>query len=110
MKEAHTDISQAQFSVGELVTHRLFHYRGVIIDVDANFQLTDEWYDMVAQSEPPRNLPWYHVLVHEAQHTTYVAERNLETDPSNEAIAHPLLTSYFTRLEAGRYINDAKIN
>ena len=110
MKEANTDISQAQFSVGELVTHRLFHYRGVIIDVDANFQLTDEWYDMVAQSQPPRNLPWYHVLVHEAQHTTYVAERNLETDPSNEAIAHPLLTSYFNRLEAGRYINDAKIN
>jgi heat shock protein HspQ len=110
MKEANTDISQAQFSVGELVTHRLFHYRGVIIDVDANFQLTDEWYDMVAQSQPPRNLPWYHVLVHQAQHTTYVAERNLETDPSNEAIAHPLLTSYFSRLEAGRYINDAKIN
>ena len=110
MKEANTDISQAQFSVGELVTHRLFHYRGVIIDVDANFQLTDEWYDMVAQSQPPRNLPWYHVLVHQAQHTTYVAERNLETDSSNEAIAHPLLTSYFTRLEAGRYINDAKIN
>ena len=110
MKEANTDISQAQFSVGELVTHRLFHYRGVVIDVDANFQLTDEWYDMVAQSQPPRNLPWYHVLVHEAQHTTYVAERNLETDPSNEAIAHPLITSYFNRLEAGLYINDAKIN
>ena len=110
MKEANTDISQAQFSVGELVTHRLFHYRGVVIDVDANFQLTDEWYDMVAQSQPPRDLPWYHVLVHQAQHTTYVAERNLESDPSNEAIAHPLLTSYFTRLEAGRYIIDAKIN
>jgi heat shock protein HspQ len=110
MKEANTDISQAQFSVGELVTHRLFHYRGVVIDVDASFQLTDEWYDIVAQSQPPRNLPWYHVLVHQAQHTTYVAERNLETDPSNEAIAHPLLTSYFTHLEAGRYIIDAKIN
>ncbi len=110
MKEANTDISQAHFSVGELVTHRLFHYRGVIIDVDASFQLTDEWYDIVAQSQPPRDLPWYHVLVHEAQHTTYVAERNLESDPSNEAITHPLLSGYFTRLEAGRYINDAKIN
>ena len=110
MKESSLDVSRAQFSVGELVTHKLFHYRGVIIDVDASFQLTDEWYEIVAQSQPPRNIPWYHVLVHGAQHTTYVAERNLESDPSEEAIAHPLISSYFTRLEAGRYVNDLKIN
>jgi heat shock protein HspQ len=110
MKETGTGVSQAQFSVGELVTHKLFHYRGVVIDVDADFQLTDEWYEIVAQSEPPRDLPWYHVLVHEAQHTTYVAERNLESDWSTEEIIHPLLSTYFTHLEAGRYIKDAKIN
>ena len=110
MKESGSDVLRAQFSVGDLVTHRLFNYRGVIIDVDASFQLTDEWYEIVAQSQPPRDIPWYHVLVHDARHTTYVAERNLESDPSDEAIIHPLLSSYFTRLEAGRYINDTKIN
>ena len=26
---------------------------------------------------PPKNQPWYHVLVHGADHTTYVAEQNL---------------------------------
>ena len=110
MKESSSDVSRAQFSVGELVTHRLFHYRGVIIDVDSSFQLTDEWYEIVAQSQPPKDIPWYHVLVHQAQHTTYVAERNLTSDPSDEAIAHPLISRYFTDLVAGRYINDAKIN
>ena len=29
---------------------------------------------------------------------------------SDEAIAHPLISRYFTDLVAGRYINDAKIN
>jgi heat shock protein HspQ len=110
MAEFNLSASQAKFSVGEIVTHKLFHYRGVIIDVDASFQLTDDWYEIVAQSQPPRNLPWYHVLVHEAQHTTYVAERNLESDPSEEEILHPMLSNYFTRLEAGRYINDIKTN
>ena len=89
MKESSSDVSRAQFFVGELVIHKLFHYRGVIIDIDASFQLTDEWYEIVAQSQPPRDIPWYHVLVHEAKHTTYVAERNLESDPSDEAIIHP---------------------
>jgi len=110
MKESSSDVSRAQFAVGELVTHRLFHYRGVIIDVDASFQLTDEWYEIVAQSQPPKNIPWYHVLVHQAQHTTYVAERNLASDPGDEAIAHPLISRYFTDLVEGRYVNDEKIN
>lgn len=110
MTEIDNSVSRAQFSVGELVTHKLFHYRGVVIDVDANFQLTDEWYEIVAQSQPPRDLPWYHILVHEAQHTTYVAERNLKSDTSFEEISHPLISDYFTHLEAGRYVKEAKIN
>jgi len=35
------NISSAKFSVGQLVHHRLFDYRGVIVDVDRNFQRTD---------------------------------------------------------------------
>jgi heat shock protein HspQ len=88
----------------------LFGYRGVIVDIDPHFQLTDEWYDAVARSRPPKNAPWYHVLVHEAEHSTYVAEQNLEADPSGKAIAHPMTDTFFTELRNGRYISDEKIN
>lgn len=89
--------------MGQLIVHKLFQYRGVIIDVDPAFQGTDEWYEQVALSRPPRNRPWYHVLVHNAFHETYVAERNLAPDDSNEPIIHPLVDSYFDTLENNVY-------
>ena len=48
--------SSARFSPGDLITHRLFGYRGVVGDVDADFQLSDEWYENVARSRPPRDV------------------------------------------------------
>ncbi len=94
---------RAQFAVGQLVQHRLFEYRGVVVDVDATFQGSDPWYAEVARSRPPRDRPWYHVLPHDAVHTTYVAERNLESDPSDAPIHHPLVDEFFERFEDGRY-------
>ena len=79
-------ISHAKFTVGQLVSHRLFNYRGVIVDVDPEFEGSDEWYRQVAQSRPPKDQPWYHVLVHLAVHSTYVAERNLEADSSGDPV------------------------
>ena len=105
-----TNISQVKFSVGELIHHRLFDYRGVIIDVDRNFQATERWYEAVAKSRPPKNRPWYHVLVHESAHSTYVAEQNLEPDDSLEAIIHPMLENFFSRFENGRYIRNQPVN
>ena len=34
-----------RFHVGQLVWHKLFHYRGVVADVDATFQGSEEWYE-----------------------------------------------------------------
>ena len=98
-----TNITRVKFSVGELVHHRLFDYRGVIVDVDPSFQATEEWYDTVAKSRPPKNRPWYHVLVHGSVHSTYVAERNLEPDDSVESINHPMVEHFFSRFENGKY-------
>ena len=81
----------AKFSIGELVHHRLFDYRGVIMDVDPVFLGTEEWYEQVAKSGPPKDKPWYHVLVHNANHQTYVAERNLEPDPAPAPVEHPMV-------------------
>jgi heat shock protein HspQ len=105
-----TSISRANFSIGDLVHHQLFDYRGVIVDVDATFQLTEDWYETVARSRPPKDKPWYHVLVHGAAHSTYVAENNLERDASAEPISHPMLRQYFARFEDGRYFPEDRVN
>jgi heat shock protein HspQ len=110
MNDPQSPIARAGFAVGDLIRHRLFGYRGVVVDVDARFELTDEWYATMARSRPPKDKPWYHVLVHDAAHTTYVAERNLEPDSSREAIDHPLLARFFSRLENGRYVRDTRVN
>lgn len=98
-----TNITRAKFSIGELVHHRLFDYRGVIVDVDQKFQGTEEWYEAVAKSRPPKDKPWYHVLVHESNHSTYVAERNIESDDTLEPINHPMVEHFFSGFDHGRY-------
>ena len=105
-----TNISRARFSVGDLIHHRLFDYRGVVVDVDATFQLTEEWYETVARSRPPKDKPWYHVLVHGAVHATYVAEQNLESDLRAKPINHPLIQQFFTHFEDGRYVREGPAN
>jgi heat shock protein HspQ len=105
-----TSITHARFSIGELIHHRLFDYRGVIVDVDPVFQSSEEWYEKVAQSRPPKDKPWYHVLVDGADHSTYVAERNLDADDSSMPIRHPMVEQFFDRLENGRYISHDPIN
>lgn len=98
------NITKVKFSVGEIIYHRLFDYRGVIVDVDPTFQGTDEWYENAARSRPPKNKPWYHVLVHGSDYSTYVAERNLEHDDILEPINHPMVEHFFSKLESGRYV------
>jgi len=97
----------SRFAVGEVVHHRLFDYRGVIVDVDPMCQASDQWYETVAKSRPPKDKPWYHVLVHGASHMTYVAERHLERDVTGAPIIHPMLDNLFTGFESGRYVRSA---
>ena len=95
--------SEPKFFIGQLIQHRKFGYRGVIADVDPVFMGTDEWYDQVARSRPPKDRPWYRVLVHDGEHETYVAERHLASDPSGEPVVHPLVEQLFDRFEQGVY-------
>jgi heat shock protein HspQ len=94
---------EAKFHIGQLVHHRLFDYRGVVRDVDPVFLGSDDWYEQVARSRPPKDKPWYRVLVHEAEHETYVAERNLEPDASGDPIRHRLLDRFFSELDGDGY-------
>lgn len=95
------EITRTKFAIGQLIRHRRFDYRGVVVDVDPVFMGSEEWYQEVAQSRPPRDRPWYRVLVHDASHETYVAERNLEPDDSDAPINHPLVDTFFQSFDRG---------
>ncbi len=102
--------TRAKFSVGQVVRHGLFAYRGVVTDVDPCFQLPEEWYDQVARTRPPKDRPWYHVLVHDSDQVTYVAERNLLPDLDPDPIHHPLLNDFFSGYADGHYHPVQRVN
>ena len=97
-------MQQAKLNIGQLVQHKLFGYRGVIYDVDPEFMLTDEWYENVARSRPPKNEPWYRVLVDNELLETYVAQQNLDPAIDLSPIRNPLLEGCFSSFEDGHYV------
>ncbi len=99
-----------KFTIGQLVQHRLFDYRGVVIDIDFSFSLSDAWYEQVAKNLPPKDQPWYRVLVGDAIHETYVAERHLEPDPTGAPIEHPLVEDFFDEFANGYYVRSRELN
>lgn len=92
-----------KFHVGQIIEHKKFGYRGVIYDVDAEFSGTEIWYDQVAKSRPPKNDPWYYVLVDGSDVTTYVAEQNVAVASNTTEIKHPLIDAYFLSFSNDRY-------
>ncbi|HEY5601913.1 MAG TPA: heat shock protein HspQ [Gammaproteobacteria bacterium] len=97
-------MTEARYAVGQVIHHKLLDYRGVVVDVDPIYSGSDDWYERVAKSRPPKDKPWYHILVDDGEHNTYVSEQNLEADWSNEAVNHPLIGELFTGFEGGKYI------
>jgi heat shock protein HspQ len=97
-------VAKAKFSLGQIVQHRVFDYRGVIFDIDFEFQGSEDWYNTVARIRPPKNQPWYRVLVDNAEHVAYVGERNLESSGIGEPIRNPSVDLYFSGIENGNYV------
>jgi len=96
-------LAESKYGLGQLVTHKLLNYRGVIVDIDPVFLGSDAWYEQVAITRPPKDIPWYKVLVNDSQHESYVAEQNLLADFSEEGINHPLVAAYFDEFDNGHY-------
>ena len=97
-------MTQPRFYVGQIVHHLRFGYRGVVVDVDSSYQGTTSWYEQVARSRPPKDAPWYRVLVDGAENETYVAERHLEPDRVGKPIEHPAIDTIFTRYNGECYV------
>ena len=102
--------TSAKFHVGQTVQHRMFNYRGVVVDVDPEFRGTEEWYEQMAGSRPPKDKPWYHVLVDGAEHSTYVAERHLVVSELLTQVSHPALGKYFVRFDGTRYYGNETVH
>ena len=97
---------EAKFSIGQIVRHRLFPFRGVIFDVDPEFSNTEAWLNAIPEPvRPRRDQPFYHLLAQNADshYMAYVSEQNLLPDNSGEPINHPQVEQLFAQLEKGAY-------
>ena len=100
-------IVHARFTVGDVVRHRLFDFRGVVFDVDPEFANSEEWYEAIPEElRPLKNQPFYHLLAEnsESAYIAYVSQQNLAHDDSDEPIDHPAIPTMFNGHEDGRYL------
>ncbi|CAA6827713.1 MAG: Hemimethylated DNA binding protein [uncultured Thiotrichaceae bacterium] len=100
----------ANYNIGQVIHHRNFNYRGVIVDVDPNFQGSEEWYEKNATTNPSKESPWYHVLVDDDDVMTYVAEANLKVENDALPVENPLIEELFESFEKGQYSHRVTIN
>ena len=98
-------LPQPVFEPGQLVQHRRYGYRGVVVERDEFCQADDKWYAK-NQTQPARDQPWYHVLVDGSSTCTYAAAENLVADSSALPIEHPLLPHFFSQFKNGIYIRN----
>ena len=97
----------AKFSIGQVVKHRAFPFRGVIFDIDPEFANTEEWWLAIPEGRrPQKDQPFYHLLAENAQthYVAYVSQQNLLADETGEPVQHPEVTAYFAEFKSGHYV------
>jgi heat shock protein HspQ len=97
---------EAKFSVGQVVRHRFYPFRGVIFDIDPEFGNTEEWWLAIPEDiRPAKNQPYYHLLAEnaETEYIAYVSEQNLLADETGKPLRHPQLSELFAEDENGGY-------
>ena len=88
----------AKFSIGEVVRHKVFPFRGVIFDVDPEFANTEEWWNSIpAEVRPSKDQPFYHLLAEndDSEYVAYVSEQNLVSDESDTPLRNPQVEQIF---------------
>jgi heat shock protein HspQ len=105
-KATRSDVTCARFTVGDVVRHKIYPFRGVIFDIDPVFANTEEWWlSIPEQMRPRKNQPFYHLLAEnsETEYIAYVSEQNLVRDTTGAPVRHPQVSEYFIEDEDGRY-------
>jgi heat shock protein HspQ len=96
----------AKYTLGQVVRHRVFPFRGVVFDVDPVFNNTEEWYQAIpADVRPSKDQPFYHLFAEnaESEYIAYVSEQNLLPDTSGKPVRHPQIAEVFERDDDGGY-------
>lgn len=91
------------FGIGQIVHHRLYGYRGVIFDVDPVYTGSEAWYEEMAPGRPPKDIPWYHLLVDGQPVTAYAPESNLAPEHDLRPVDHPYVEQFFRGFDNGVY-------
>ena len=97
---------QAKFTVGQVVKHRFYPFRGVIFDVDPTFDNTEEWWLSIPEDiRPKKDQPYYHLLAEneETEYIAYVSEQNLLPDETGQPLRHPQVPELFVKDDEGQY-------
>ncbi len=101
-----SNVTSTQFAIGQVVRHRIYPFRGVIVDVDPQFNNTEEWWLAIPEEVRPRkDQPFYHLLAENetTAYEAYVSEQNLLLDESGEPVNHPQLAEVFGEFLGQRY-------
>lgn len=99
-------VRTAKYRIGQVVRHRVYPFRGVIFDVDPQFDNTEEWYQSIPEEIRPRkDQPFYHLFAEnaETEYIAYVSEQNLLEDDNPEPVRHPQVDEVFVRRPDGSY-------
>ena len=99
-------VQKAKFSIGDIVKHKHFEFRGVIYDVDFEFNNSEEWYQSIPKNVRPRkDQPFYHLLAEndEITYEAYVSAQTLLMDYSDEPINPPLIEEIFSGKKGSSY-------
>ena len=96
----------AKFNIGQVVSHRLFGFRGVIYDVDPQYANTEAWYEAIPKEiRPHKDQPFYHLLAQNetGSYEAYVSEQNLVPEENPVPVEHPGIMDYFEEALPGHY-------
>jgi heat shock protein HspQ len=98
---------EAKFSIGNKVKHKFLNFRGVIFDLDPEFNNSEEWYQSIPeQIRPIKEQPFYHLFAenNEIFYIAYVSEQNLVLDKSKKPCNHPAIKEIFEKFDGKIYI------
>ena len=96
----------AKYSLGQIVKHRKYPFRGVVFDIDPTFANTEEWLLSIPEEvRPSREQPFYHLFAEnaETEYVAYVSEQNLLPDETGKPVRHPQIAEMFERTRDGGY-------
>ena len=105
------ELVETKFAIGAIVKHRYLDFRGVIFDVDPEFNNTEEWYQSIPSSiRPIKEQPFYHLFAENGEifYIAYVSEQNLLKDNSEELPRHPEIKNLFSHFENGKFMPVAR--